>query len=186
MVLYPPSLIYVFHPLPWSLSLFSLLPLFFGGMGMYVLAVKWTENQLAGGVAGLGFAFSGFALNCLMWPHYTASLAWTPWVIHAVALAWQEGGRRLIWASFAGTFQMLSGTPEIILFTWLIVVGVWICMNVKTWHGAWLSGRRLAVIAALVAALSAAQLLPFFELLSHSQRDNTFDRGQWPVPSWGW
>jgi hypothetical protein len=186
MVLYPPSLIYLLLPLPWSLSLFSLLHLFFGGMGMYTLAVKWTENQLAGGVAGLGFAFSGFALNCLMWPNYTASLAWTPWVIYAVALAWQEGGRRVIWAALAGTLQMLSGTPELILFTWLIVGGLWICTSVKTWHLAWLSGRRLAVIVILVATLSAAQLLPFFELLSHSQRNNNFDSGQWPVPPWGW
>jgi hypothetical protein len=186
MVLYPPSLIYLLLPLPWSLSFFCLLHLFFGGMGMYVLATKWTGNRLAAGIAGLGFAFSGFTLNCLMWPNYTASLAWMPWVVHAVSLAWQKGGRQIVWASFAGALQMLSGTPEIILFTWLILAGLWVCTGVGTWREAVQSFRRFATISALTAALSAAQLLPFFELLSDSQRDSNFDKGQWPVPPWGW
>src|SRR6185295_9589880 len=112
------ALIYLVLPLPWSLNFFCLLHLAFGGMGMYLLAAKWTGHRLAGGIAGLGFAFSGLALNCLMWPNYTASLAWMPWVIYAVSKAWTQGGRQIIWASFAGAMQMLSGTPEIILFTW--------------------------------------------------------------------
>jgi len=186
MVLYPPSLIYLVLPLPWSLSFFCLLHIAFGGLGMYLLAAKWTGNRLAGGVAGLGFAFSGFTLNCLMWPNYTASLAWMPWVIYAVTRAWTQGGRQIIWASFAGSMQILSGTPEIILFTWIILAGLWLCTSVKTWSEAWVSGRRSFTIVLLVTALSAAQLLPFFELLSHSHRDTNFDKGQWPVPPWGW
>src|SRR5678816_3381578 len=35
MVLYPPSLIYLLLPLPWSLGLFCLAHLWFGGLGMY-------------------------------------------------------------------------------------------------------------------------------------------------------
>jgi hypothetical protein len=186
MVLYPPSLIYLLLPLPWSLSLFCLLHLFFGGIGMYVLTSRWTDNRLAGGVAGIGFAFSGLALNCLMWPNYTATLAWMPWVIYGVREAWQGGGRKILWASLAGAAQMLSGTPEVILFTWLIVAGLWLGTSMRTWSEVWVSGRRALWVVLLVSALSAAQLLPFLELLSHSHRDRNFDSGQWPVPLWGW
>ncbi len=45
--------------------------------------------------------------------------------------------------------------------------------------------RFLAVIA-LIAALSAAQLLPFFDLLAHSQRDAAYRDARWPMPPWGW
>jgi hypothetical protein len=186
MVLYPPSLIYLLLPLPWSLSVFCLLHLFFGGMGMYLLASRWTGNRLAGGIAGIAFPFSGLVLNCLMWPNYTASLAWMPWVVYSVAEAWKGGGRRMIWASAAGAVQMLSGTPEVILFTWMIVAGLWLCTSVRTWNGAWISGRRAGAIVLLVAALSAAQLVPFFELLVQSQRDTGFETGLWSVPPWGW
>lgn len=38
---------------------------------------------------------------------------------------------------------------------------------------------------ALVAALSAAQLLPFLDLLRHSQRDAGFGDSVWSLPAWG-
>ncbi len=36
-----------------------------------------------------------------------------------------------------------------------------------------------------MAGLAAAQLLPFFELLDHSQRDRSFASSKWPMPIWG-
>src|SRR5687768_2447745 len=84
LVLYPPSLIYILLPLPWSLGLFTLLHQLFGGVGMFVLARRWTGNSLAAGMAGIAFAFHGFVLNCLMWPNYSASMAWMPWVMLAM------------------------------------------------------------------------------------------------------
>src|SRR5437016_883359 len=74
LVLYPGSLLYLLLPLDWSLGVFNLAHLFFCGLAMYALAWSWTGNRFAATVAGLGFAFNGFTLNCLMWPNYIASL----------------------------------------------------------------------------------------------------------------
>jgi hypothetical protein len=186
MVLYPPSLIYILLPLPWSLALFTLLHQLFGGVGMFVLARRWTGNSLAGGVAGIAFAFHGFVLNCLMWPHYSASMAWMPWVILTLMRAWKDGGRWILVAALAGGMQMLSGTPEVILFTWLLVGGLWLIESFETWGERCTAGLRLGLIVLLVTALAAAQLFPFLELLHHSERSAKFDTGQWPIPSWGW
>ena len=65
-VLYPPSLFYVLFPLSWSLGVFCLLHLFWGGLGMYFLTERWTGNRLAAAVAGIVFAFNGLMLNSLM------------------------------------------------------------------------------------------------------------------------
>src|SRR4026207_2373101 len=40
--LYPPSLISLLLPLPWSLSFFCLVHVFIAGLGMYFLARRWT------------------------------------------------------------------------------------------------------------------------------------------------
>jgi hypothetical protein len=80
MVLYPGSLLYMLLPLPWSLNLFCLAHLFIAGMSMYFLALDWTRNRLAAAVAGLGFAFNGLTLNCLMWPNNIAALSLMPMV----------------------------------------------------------------------------------------------------------
>jgi hypothetical protein len=76
MTLYPGSLFYLLFPLPWSLSVFCLLHQYWGGIGMYFLARRWTGNTWAAAWAGLIFAFNGLMLNCLMWPNNIAALGW--------------------------------------------------------------------------------------------------------------
>jgi hypothetical protein len=41
-------------------------------------------------------------------------------------------------------------------------------------------------MGALVFGLAAAQLLPFLDLLAHSQRDCNFSDSVWSMPIWGW
>ena len=187
-VCYPLSLVYVLLPLPWSMNVFGLGHLVFAGVGVYLLARRWTQNRLAASVAGLAFGLNGLMLNCLLWTSNLAALSWQPWVILAVEHAWQRGGgRRIALASLAGAMQMLSGAPEIILFTWLMLCAMWmrelVFRRVLVWQGL----RRFAAVVVLVAGLAAVQLLPFRDLLANSDRDASYGEADaWPMPIWGW
>jgi len=199
MPLYPPSLIYLILPLNWSLSFFSLLHLFWGGLGMYYLTHRWTGSRLAAAVAGIMFSFNGLSLNLLMWPSHIATFSWMPWVVLCVERAWQEGGRKILIASICGTFQMLAGGPETILLTWLVLSAIWFKQLADAFSTkrqnvgeqmeplvpraiAW----RFPLMVALVAGLAAAQLLPFLDLAAHSQREQGFADTRWSMPSRGW
>jgi hypothetical protein len=188
MPLYPPALIYLVLPLGWSLSFFCLLHLCFAGLGMYVLAKRWIGSPLAAAVAGVMFAFNGLTLNLLMWPSHIATLSWLPWVIWAVQRAWREGNRSLVLAVFCGACQMLAGGPESILLTWLVLVALWLVDFVgardlpQRLRMVW----RFALMVLVVAALAAAQLLPFLDLAAHSQRDQGFADARWSIPARGW
>lgn len=195
MVLYPGSLFYLLLPLSWSLAVFCLLHQFWAGLGMFYLARSWTGNGWAASVAGVAFAFNGLTLNSLMWPAQVATLAWMPWVVLWVERAWQEGGRAIIWAVIAGTFQMLAGAPEVVLLTWLILglmalseaaperkTGIdqsWMAKLRVLWGRFWL-------IVVLISGLTAVQWLPFFDLVLHSQRTAGFDDSSWSMPGTGW
>lgn len=186
LVLYPGSLIYLLFPLEWSLAFFNLVHLFLCGFAMYTLAWNWTGSRRAATLAGLGFAFNGFTLNCLIWPNYIASLAWMPLVVLTVERAWRLGGRHLVLAALAGAMQMLSGTPEIILLTWLVLGALWL---LHLWQNR--SDRRRVIfraggVALLVAGLAAAQLLPFLDFLRSSHRDPGFAGDEWSMPITGW
>ena len=202
MPLYPPSLIYLTLPLAWSLSFFCLLHLWFAGMGMFFLARRWTGNHFAAAFAGVAFAFNGFTLNLLMWPSHLATFAWMPWVVLAVGsgtgflpVSGRTDGRpaplvKIILAAFAGALQMLAGGPEIIFLTWTILLALWL-QQLFTGGGDASSPRlvllwRFPLIVALVIALSAAQLLPFLDLVAHSQRDAGYADLRWSMPGWGW
>ncbi|HEX3798254.1 MAG TPA: hypothetical protein VH413_06085 [Verrucomicrobiae bacterium] len=186
LTLYPLSLFYLIFPLSWSLGMFCLGHLFLGGMGMYFLARRWTGNNFAASLAGALFAFNGLTWQALMWPNNSAALGWMPWVVLAVELAWREGGRKIILAGLAGAMQMLAGAPEIILLTWLAAGAFWL---VEIFHSkvprkkiVW----RFVLVILLVAALAAAQLFPFLDLLQHSQRDSNYSDSNWAMPPTGW
>ncbi len=185
MPLYPLSAIYLLLPMPWSLSFFCLAHLWFGGLGMFFLARKWTGNSFAAAFAGTVFCFSGLTLNLLMWPSHTATWSWMPWVILAVESASREGGRKFFIAAIPGALQMLAGGPEIIFFTWLVLLALWIqqlANNEFPRKAFW----RFPAVALLVAALAAAQLLPFFDLVAHSQRQAGYADLRWSMPGRGW
>jgi hypothetical protein len=186
LTLYPLSLIYLLLPLTWSLSFFCLAHLFWGGLGMYFLAQRWTRHRLAAGLAGVIFSFNGLTLNFLMWPSHVATFSWLPWVVWLGQRAWREGGKALVWGTVAGALQMLAGGPETIVVTWLILL-VLACGD---WaHAEKLRSKlvlRFLGMGILVALICAAQLLPFLELLDHSERDTGYGSSDWAMPVWGW
>ena len=185
MPLYPPALFYLLLPLKWSLGMFSLLHLWWAGIGIYFLARRWTGNDFAAAFAGVAFAFNGFTLNLLIWPSHVATFSWLPWVILAAELAWREGGRKIILAAFVGALQMLAGGPETILFTWLIVAALWLQKFISAEAARTKMLWRFPLVVALVFALSAAQLLPFLDLVAHAQRAAGFADLRWSMPGFG-
>jgi hypothetical protein len=191
LVLYPGSLIYLLLPLPWSMNAFMLAHLFLAAAGMYSLAFRWTDHRFAASVAALAFAWNGLTLHSLMWPNNIATLAWMPWVVLALERAWNEGGRRIVIAALAGAMQALGAGPEIILLTWLIVGVLWLRALLRLGAPGSAASRaqiclRFALCGALVFTLCAVQLLPFLDLLRHSNRDVSFGGVSWAMPLWGW
>ena len=186
MPLYPPALLYLTLPLEWSLSFFSLLHLWFAGLGMYFLARRWTGNSFAAAFAGAAFAFNGLTLNLLMWPSHIATFSWLPWVVLAVEAAWRSGGKAILVAAFAGALQMLAGGPETILLTWLLISALWLVEWLQPGAPRRAMLWRYPLIVALVVALTAAQLIPFLELVANAQRETGYTDLRWSMPGSGW
>ena len=186
MALYPFSLIYLLLPLPWSLSLFCFLHVWLGGMGMYALARHWTQTNAGGALAGTTYVFSGIMFASFIWPNYLVTLGWMPWVVLLTERACREGGRWLVGASLVAGLQMLSGAPEVILFTWLIVGALWLCDAARAPGSVVPLLKRLLCVIGITAGLAAAQLVPFFDLLQLSHREAAFGTGKWQLPLWGW
>jgi hypothetical protein len=180
--LYPPSLFYLLFPLPWSLGVFSIGHLVFAGIGMHLLARRWTGSLPAAALAGLAFAFNGLSWHFLMWVSNLAAYAWMPWVVLALESAWREGGRKIALAALAGAAQMLSGAPEIIALTWIFAAVCGLLEGFAQRRDRRSFPLRFGSVALLVAGLSAAQLLPFLDLLAHSDRSSAFTDEEWALP----
>lgn len=185
MCLYPGNVFLLVFPLPWSLGVFCLAHLLLGAAGTYRLARSWTGDPVAAAFGAVAFAFNGAVLSALIWPNYCIALGWMPWLVLVMQLAWREGGWRLPVAALIGAMQMLTGVPELVLLTWLFIGGLWLIDRRNAPSPArWFVSVPLVVL--LVSGLSAAQLLPFFDLLEQSQRAEGFHDPRWPMPVWGW
>ena len=185
-VLYPPALFYLILPLSWSLGVFCLLHLFWGGLGMFLLAQAWVQNRRAAAFAGIAFAFNGVMLCSLVWPATVAGLGWMPWVVWLAQRAGREGGRSIILAALAGAMQMLSGAAEPVLLTWVLVASLGLLEFLRGEVARKKIIFRLGAVVALISGLSAAQLLPFFDLLDYSRRQQEISAAVWPMPAAGW
>lgn len=184
--LYPPALLYVLLPLPWSLNVFCVLHLFLGGLGMFFLVRHWTQNSFGAALAGVVFTFSGLALSSLLWPATISGLGWMPWVIWLTKRAWHEGGRMIAIAAIAGALQMLSGGVEVVLVTWALLGAMSLIDFVSGDPPRTKVFLRLVIIVAFISGLSAAQLLPFFDFLKHSERQGNYFATDSPMPTTGW
>ncbi len=184
--LYPPALFYLLLPFPWSLNVFCLLHLFVAGLGMFFLARDWTRSDFAAALAGVIFAFSGLTMGSLLWPSIISSLAWMPWVVRYVMRGWREGGRALVIAAIVGALQMLSGGVEVVLITWVFIGVLGVAEFISGTVPRLTMPVRFAIIVLLISGLCAAQLLPFYDLLKHSQRQGNYFAADSPIPSTGW
>jgi hypothetical protein len=185
LALYPASLIYLLLPMPWSLNLYLVAHLFLAALGMYRLFHWWFGSRHGASIAGLAFAWNGLTLQFLAWSSHIAAFAWMPWVILYCARATKEGGRVWVWAALAGACQMFTGAPETVLFTWLIIAAMQLFEVVFDNQPLQLTAKRLLWIVASVCALSAAQLLPWLDLLAHGDRSSASGGNAWSLPPWG-
>lgn len=184
MVLYPGSLIYALFPLPWSLAWFCVLHLLLGGVGMYRLGRDTTGSNLAAAIGGTAFPFCGMVLGCVIYPNYLVAFGWMPWLFSSARRAWRGGWKDCVPVAVIGALQMVSGAPELILLSWLLLAALMIGDTIANRTPK--MALRFAAVVLLVAGLSAFQLLPFFELLSVSQRSAGTGSAFWSLPPTGW
>jgi hypothetical protein len=184
---YPVQWLCYFLPLPWSENFFMLVHLWFGGFGMFWLLRRWKLGTFPAAFAAFAFVFNGVVLSCFQWGNYIAALAWLPWILGCVMEAWRNGGRWLPLTAITSAMQVLTATPEITLLTWLFLGALWLS-EVASGETKFLgSALRLATIVLLATGLTMIQMLPFFDLLTHSQRNSgTVNASIWSMPAWGW
>lgn len=149
-VFYPPSWLFLALPFDLAYMLFLLLHLAILGWGAYLLFTRFaTPGAAMVGAAAL--MFSGPVLSLLDVSNNFATFAWIPlalWCAHEGA--WRRGAVVL-------AFAFLGGEPFFAALAALLYA-------IVRRH------RDVLATALLAFGLSAVQLLPFLEFVSHSDR----------------
>jgi len=170
-VFYPLNLLFLVFPEATAVILWAMMRLFIAGLAAYVFARVIGLSILGAGIASLGFAFSGFLVVWLLWPHTNVAI-WLPALfLAAEAIIRRPTIFRTIALAVIVCIQFLGGHPETSLHI-LSAVALYVC-----WRGGMMlreerdwrhMGQRLAAFAVgvvLGTAGAAVQLVPLGEYI---------------------
>ncbi|MBN2003072.1 MAG: oligosaccharide flippase family protein [Anaerolineae bacterium] len=188
--LYPLTWIFFFIPAPRAFGVFITLQLGLAGIAMYVFGRVIGAKHHEAFLAGLIFQFSGFLVISTVHPMIVAAASWLPLLLAFVDLTIRRAtflGQKqsvLPW-TLSGAMvlglQILAGHAEITYFVLLVMAAfaTWRLAHTMltqpraTWRSTVLSPViGLAAMAGLGLALGTVQLLPLYEVVKSSFRQD--------------
>lgn len=170
-----------------SLAVASILKLFLGALGVYVLA-RVLGFEFGGALlSGLVFAFGTFFVVWLAWP-LSSVYAYIGWTLALTELVVRRPGRLPV-AGLAAVIglQYLGGHPESSFHLMFVTVVFFIFRALlrygRSLHALWRPVVAFAIALVAGAGLAALVLIPFVEFLLHSAdlgRRSSSAAGYWP------
>ncbi len=163
---YPLSVIYYLFPFDQAFNWFLVVHYALGAYFMYLLGRELEQSVPAAAGAGLVFAFSGYLASVLHMPTTLASVVWLPLVFlfFRRSLAPDDRLKNLAATGVFLALMFLGGEPTVFYGTVCCLL-VYLAYRRQPAGGVVLAGA-----VGLAAGITAVQLLPFAELLSHSVR----------------
>jgi len=184
MTLYPGNFFYILLPSQWSVGVFNLLHLILGGVGMYLLAYRITKNSAAAAIAGTAYQFNGVILNSLMWTNNIAALGWMPWVLAGVHYMLKSYSiKSLVIVIVLSSIQILTGAPEIIGITWMIILAITLSKIIENKINTLKVCLFVIIIFVGTILITLPQLLSFYQLFLNSHRYAIGGDNSWTLSS---
>ena len=169
-LLYPPAALCRVLPAPAGTFALAAMHLWAAGLFMYILLRTLGTGRLAGFCGGVTFIFSGTALAGIVDPRALYALCYVPLVLALVHQTLTRGG--LHWPILAGlvaALQLLTGFPQIALYTFYLVCAYSIseiaaeCVAARRWQSMWPFIGKLGLAAVTAACVAAPQLWLWIE-----------------------
>ncbi|MFA4967308.1 MAG: YfhO family protein [Candidatus Margulisiibacteriota bacterium] len=166
---YPMTLIFYVLPFDPAFNYYIILHYFLASCFTYFFMRHIGASRIASFFSGLVFSFSGYLLSVSNMNTSMSSVIWLPLLLLLWDKTIKEKGRNYIYFILCLAAMLLGGEPTIIyasafvLLSWALVFAP--SLKEK-------AGNALLLIAGLIItiALTAVQLLPFYELIIHSDR----------------
>ncbi|MFQ6000898.1 MAG: oligosaccharide flippase family protein [Anaerolineae bacterium] len=185
--LYPLSIIYYIFPLSQAYGYFTVLHLFLAGLFIYIYGRVLGLNRWGALLAGVTYTFSLFMVVRVVWPQTIAAVTWLPLILALVELAFraQEGEPPksplpyLLGGALVLGVNFLAGHAE---FSYLVLLATGfytLCRLVSLWRRVrdlrrtLYLGLGVLAMAILGLGLGGIQLLPLYELVTRSFRQDS-------------
>ena len=169
---YPLSWLFVLLPVGYAFGIYTLLNMWLAGIGTFKFAQRMQLDPMPATLAAVGYMLSGFLLNWLHFPEFSAACAMLPWCFWVVLRASQsQRWRDWLLASLVLALPLVSQ----IQLAFYVYVGVGCLLLAQllalpTWRLRFKQIGQFSSAIGLALGLSAVQLLPQIALSVQGQR----------------
>lgn len=165
-IFYPTTLLYLFLPFFVAFKIHYFIHPIIGWLGMYLLAKSYGLSRKASFLASSLFFFSGMYLSSFEFYNHIAAIAWMMWALFLQRLNRPWRSPLFLLNVLAWALLILAGAPEFIIITGILALGQAFLdyEHLKDYI------LKLALAVFLASLITAAQLLPSFEMLAQTER----------------
>lgn len=175
---YPGKLLFILLPLPWAFNLSTLIHFLIAALGTYFFVFTITKSKYAGLGAAIAYSLSGYFVGRTFAGNVPLvyAAAWIPWVFYFIEKYFIFYKKRsLLLAGFVLGLQILSGDPQLNLYTSLFLT-IYFLIRLFSVAGhsesrfsyAW--GLFYFIIPIVAFGVAAIQIIPSYEFMAMSQR----------------
>jgi len=169
-ILYPPHLLYLIFPGPYTMGVLAIIHIAWAGLGMFWLCKRLNIPTFGQSIAVLAYPFSGTLIARMGTIPMLEAAAWLPWLIFLVdRLIARADLLNVLFFALASAMLLLVGHAQWAFYS-LLLTGAYALWQILAKRG---PALRLGItVAAIVlgAGIAAIQLLPTAELQRQSQR----------------
>ena len=164
----PTFILYFILPKITAWSLQIIIQPILAAVFTYLLLRHFKLSKIASTFGGLFFAFSGFNLIWLEWNIHSLTSAWIPLLFLLIdKYIYKKEIKYLIYFSIVLALQILSGYPQIVLYT-LLALGVFVLIRRKVLIDKY--NLKILIFVVVGILLSSIQVIPMVEMYLRSQR----------------
>jgi hypothetical protein len=193
-VLYPFILWFVFLPIAYAYSFYTVSQLGLAAVFAYLYMRSIGEGRLGAVLTGVVFSLCSSLLTSVLWPQMIGAMIWLPAILACVELTMRglnvrEPGKEdfrpvlavsgVVLGAFAIGLEIFAGHLEITFYVLFTTSGycLWHLLRMVLKHTSWRqitsTAAWLLTMGILGIGLSALQLLPFAEEISRNFRANS-------------
>ena len=176
-IFYPLSSIYYFLPFQTGYKYFIVLHYFLGSLFMFLLMREWRYGTYAAIVSAMVFAYGGYLVSILDNVSFLASAIWLPLIVLLYHRGLKNGS--FVYGLLAGlgiSLQIFAGDASFYVLTTLLCLFLYTLLwpALQTAYSREKGRvRPWALLFTTIASgllVAAVQIVPMFELVSHSTR----------------
>jgi hypothetical protein len=165
-VFYPPSLLFLLLPFPWSFNFYVALHFFLAFCFFYLFIKGLGLSTGAALLTSISYCFGSYAISSVNVLNNLSTLIWLPAVLWSFQMALKKGTKSTYFLTILFlTMGILGGEPQLFLLTIsLFFFYAWMCVSEKT-HERELFARRTGIALCLIlaaVALTTVQWGPTF------------------------